>query len=147
MSTLEEVKAKLESGEKLEQELSKSFNNVYSCTRVWSAWSYDTMTVDDFAPFEKGDEAFDEFSTNFKAALLLEKIDNKDKFYDFIEKQVGVYELFYNDDLNDFHSQAFSEDFLGSLDFDDVYPAVQKYQETHLPKVEVAAVKPLKPKM
>ena len=65
MSVLEEIKAKLETNEALEREIGKAFSNIYSCTRVWAAWSYDTMSADDFPPFEKGDEAFDEFVSSF----------------------------------------------------------------------------------
>lgn len=149
MSVLEEIKAKLETNETLDKEIGKAFSNIYSCTRVWAAWSYDTMSADDFPPFEKGDEAFDEFVKELKTSLLTEKIDNPDKFYDLIEKHICNYELYYNEDIDRyFDSQYFKEDFLGETDLSDIYPVAKKYQEVHAPKPETpeVKVKPIKSK-
>lgn len=107
------------------------------------------MTADDFAPFEKGDEAFDEFVKELKTSLLTEKIDNPDKFYDLVEKHICNYELYYNEDIDRyFYSQAFKEDFLGETDLSDIYPAAKKYQEVHAPKLDTpeVKVKPIKNK-
>ena len=71
MSVLDDIKGKLETNESLDKEIGKAFGNIYSCTRVWSAWGHDTMSADDFAPFEKGDEAFDEFVKELKEIGLI----------------------------------------------------------------------------
>lgn len=148
MSVLDDIKAKLETNESLDKEIGKAFGNIYSCTRVWSAWGHDTMSADDFAPFEKGDEAFDEFVKELKTSLLTEKIDNPDKFYDLVEKHICNYELYYNEDIDRyFYSQAFKEDFLGETDLTDIYPVAKKYQEIHAPKTETPAPKTPKHKM
>lgn len=148
MSTIDDVKVKLESNEALDKALSDSFSGVFSCTRVLSAWGYNTMSPDDFAPFEKGDEAFDEFSKNIKKALTNEKVDNMDKLYDFIGKQLEAYELFYNPNIDsEFYPEAFREDFIGELDFDKVLPAMKKYQEVNIPKVDAPKVKTAKNKI
>lgn len=149
MDILEEIKAKLHTNETLDKEIGKAFGNIYSCTRVWSAWGVDTMTADDFAPFEKGDEAFDEFVKELKTSLLTEKIDNPEKFYALVEKHICNYELYYNEDIDRyFYSQAFKEDFLGETDLSDIYPAAKKYQEVHAPKLDTpeVKVKPIKNK-
>lgn len=148
MSVLDDIKTKLETNEKLDKEIGKAFGNIYSCTRVWSAWGHDTMSADDFAPFEKGDESFDEFVKELKTSLLTEKIDNPDKFYDLVEKHICNYELYYNEDIDRyFYSQAFKADFLGDTDITDIYPVAQKYQEIHAPKAETPAPKTQKHKM
>ena len=148
MSVLDDIKAKLETNESLDKEIGKAFGNIYSCTRVWSAWGHDTMSADDFAPFEKGDEAFDEFVKELKTSLLTEKIDNPDKFYDLVEKHICNYELYYNEDIDRyFYSQAFKEDFLGETDLTDIYPVAKKYQEIHAQKPETPAPKTPKHKM
>lgn len=148
MSVLDDIKTKLETNEKLDKEIGKAFGNIYSCTRVWSAWGHDTMSADDFAPFEKGDESFDEFVKELKTSLLTEKIDNPDKFYDLVEKHICNYELYYNEDIDRyFYSQAFKADFLGETDITDIYPVAQKYQEIHAPKAETPAPKTQKHKM
>lgn len=148
MSTIDDVKVKLESSETLDKALSDSFSGVFSCTRVLSAWGHNTMTPDDFAPFEKGDEAFDEFSKNIKKALTTEKVDNMDKLYDFIGKQLEVYELFYNPNIDsEFYPDAFREDFIGELDFDKVLPAIKKYQEVNFQKVDEPKIKTVKNKI
>lgn len=142
MSILDDIKAKLKTNEALDESLNNAFDNVYSCIRVWAAWSYDTMTTEDFVPFQKGDEAFDEFSTNLKNSLIKEKIDTPDKFYEIVEKHVSNYELHHNDDMDrNFHSNAFNQDFLGEIDLSAIYPAAKKYQDVHAPKEETPAVK------
>lgn len=148
MNTIDDVKNKLEANEALEKEVGQSFENIYSCTRVWSAWSYNTMTTDDFAPFEKGDEAFDEFVTELKKSLLTEKIDTADKFYDLVEKHICNYALYYNEDMDrNFDSHAFKEDFLGETDLTNIYPAAKKYQDVYAPKTESPAPKGSKLKL
>lgn len=99
----------------LEKELSYSFKGCYSCTRVWEAWSYGTMTVDDFQEFQKGDTAFDEaFSTIIKH-IKNGEIKNTNDIIHFLENN---YELFYNQDLEyDFSSEAFSYDYTSYLDY------------------------------
>lgn len=36
--------------DRLADALHESLNSVYDCTRVWEAWSYGTMTANDFHP-------------------------------------------------------------------------------------------------
>jgi len=40
----------------LRDAIAASLNHVYSCTRVWSAWSYGTMTQDDFVLASEDDD-------------------------------------------------------------------------------------------
>ena len=35
----------------------------YACTRVWEAWSYGTMTEDDFTPMEEDEDIVNDFKT------------------------------------------------------------------------------------
>ena len=42
----------------------------YACTRVWEAWSYGTMTEDDFTPMEDDEDIVNDFKT-----LVQEQVD------------------------------------------------------------------------
>ncbi|MEQ6332964.1 hypothetical protein [Sphingobium sp. MK2] len=47
--------------DRLADALYDSLNSVYDCTRVWEAWSYGTMTANDFHPTqERAGEIADE---------------------------------------------------------------------------------------
>lgn len=45
--------------EQMRDAFAHALTDVYVCTRVWSAWSYGTMTEDDFSPASECDEVLD----------------------------------------------------------------------------------------
>lgn len=135
MDNLESIKEKLASKENFENKLESTFESIYSCTRVWGAWSYNTMGVDDFPPFQRGDEAFDEMSTHLKNILDNKKIVSFDEFVDVVTNVVCNYDLYYNSDIDHcFDSQYFHQDVLDYIDLTDLHVASVRYQNSHLPK-------------
>ena len=72
--------------------IENNMNDVYACTRVWSAWSYNTMSLDDFLPFKEDDELIADFKD------FLDKKNNVtvDDLVGFFEN----YEGYYNDDID-----------------------------------------------
>jgi hypothetical protein len=63
--------------------LENNMDNVFACTRVWSAWSYNTMSQDDFLPFKEDEDFINDFK-NF--------LEDKDKIT--IDELVGFFEQF-----------------------------------------------------
>ncbi len=45
--------------EKLKEILQKNLADSYFCNRVWSAWSYGTMTEDDFEEVNESENIYD----------------------------------------------------------------------------------------
>jgi hypothetical protein len=100
-----------------EQQISElienNMNDVFACTRVWSAWSYNTMSLDDFLPFKEDDELIADFKD------FLDKKNNVtvDDLFDFFEN----YEGYYNDDIeNNFESHCFHDDYLEYSNLEDM---------------------------
>jgi len=111
-------------------QMQSTFKRCYSCTRVWSAWSYDTMSQDDFNEMAFGDEAFDEFYNHLHKMLCHFKIESIEYFIAVIENQLNQYELFYNEDIESrFDSIYFDNDIFNYLDIATLYDAAVKYQK------------------
>ena len=93
--------------------ISLYFEDVYSCTRCWSAWSWGTMAVDDFFPLSEDDELLDEI------VLKLLNYDIKNLTYENFEEIFDGYTLYYNQNIFDnFENIHFSEDFLDHVNLD-----------------------------
>jgi hypothetical protein len=93
--------------------IENNMNDVYACTRVWSAWSYNTMSLDDFLPFKEDDELIADFKD------FLDKKNNVtvDDLVGFFEN----YEGYYNDDIdNNFESHCFHDDYLEYSNLDNM---------------------------
>lgn len=89
----------------------ENFGEVYLATRVWSAWSYGTMSVDDFVPLSEDEYIIDELTDK------LIKSKNKDEIYGAFQE----YELYYNNDIeNDFNPDSFDDDWLYDRDIVDM---------------------------
>lgn len=99
--------------EKVKDILMENFNDIYHCTRVWSAWGYNTMTHDDFVLFEEEDEALDE---------IVEKIiTNKAQNIDDLQAIFENYEMYHNDDIdNNFDSNFFDSQYLDYVDLETI---------------------------
>lgn len=54
---------------KIAEIICESFKEVYYCNRVWSAWSYGTMTEDDFIEVSEDDELIDNLKSFFTDTL------------------------------------------------------------------------------
>jgi len=52
--------------EDFNQELKKILTGHYSCSRVWEAWQYGTMTQDDFSPLEEDENIYNDIKSLFK---------------------------------------------------------------------------------
>lgn len=99
--------------EKISELLENNMNDVYACTRVWSAWSYNTMSLDDFLPFKEDDELIADFKE------FLDKKNNVtvDDLVEFFEN----YEGYYNEDIeNNFESHCFHDDYLEYSNLEDM---------------------------
>jgi valyl-tRNA synthetase len=91
--------------------IENNMNDVFACTRVWSAWSYNTMSLDDFLPFKEDDELI----ADFKEFLDKKSNVTVDDLVEFFEN----YEGYYNDDIeNNFESHCFHDDYLEYCDMD-----------------------------
>lgn len=54
----------------IQEQIADSSSDVaYTCSRVWSAWSYGTMTEDDFVPVEADEEFLESLSEAILAKL------------------------------------------------------------------------------
>ena len=67
----------------IRSDIQKSLIDTYRCTRVWEAWSYGTMTEDDFKPAWFDDDGFiDEIAEsifNKSATIAQQHIDTIQK--------------------------------------------------------------------
>lgn len=107
-----------------------TFENCFSCNRTWSAWSYDTMSVDDFIPFDRGDESFIECFNSIKEFSKNNTLKNEDEFYDKVVNIISDNTLYFNDNIdNDFSSNSFNDDIFGIVDLKDMYIQFKSYKE------------------
>lgn len=97
----------------------ESLNNLYFCDRVWSAWSYGTMTQEDFIPLNEDDEFLDDF---YNFLLKSEKL-SEEKIICFLSEQIDVY---YNEDLENFKKEDFNEDWLSNFDIEYFFKDINK---------------------
>lgn len=93
--------------------IENNMDDVYACTRVWSAWSYNTMSLDDFLPFKEDDELI----ADFKEFLDKKNTVTIDDLVEFFEN----YEGYYNEDIeNNFESHCFHDDYLEYSNLEDM---------------------------
>lgn len=97
--------------------MKETFDNCYSCFREWSAWSYGTMTDEDFLNVAEDEELLEEISESF-INMTKEKneIDEEDinNFFENLE-----YQFYYNEDIDrNFDSIFFKDDYLSYIDLD-----------------------------
>ncbi len=84
------------------------FNECYFCTRVWSAWGYNTMKPDDFCGVEDDEDYLDEFKDMI--------FDLTEKFYDETRLKTELRDSLYQilDGLNysesNWEEDSFNED-------------------------------------
>lgn len=89
-------------------ELADHFQGIYVCTRVWSAWSYSTMNIEDFYLLCE-DEDF------IESIFLILKENEINQ--DIVVSQIENYEAFFNVDIeNNFESNLFQDDWLEYVD-------------------------------
>ena len=90
------------------------FVDVYICTRVWSAWSYDTMSQDDFISLndtEFNQEFFDFLTTK-------EFVINQEELILFLSNYQG----YYNSDFeNRFAPECFKDNWLDFYDIEEIF--------------------------
>lgn len=102
--------------------LENNMDDVYACTRVWSAWSYNTMSLDDFLPFKEDDELIEDFK-NF--------LEQKDKVT--VDELTGFfegYEGYYNDNIEDnFESHCFHDDYLEYSDIENMAAEINEIKQ------------------
>lgn len=120
--------------ENLENEAIKimelTFDNCYSCTRVWSAFFVGTMTQDDFLNFDKDNESFSECFNDIKSYVINNKFSEND-FYDKVIDIVSGHELYFNSNIyNNFNSESFNDDIFGIVDLKDMYIKFKEYKES-----------------
>ena len=97
--------------DKVRNILQENFQDIYSCTRVWSAWGYQTMSIDDFIPFSEDDEALNEVVDTI--------VDNKLKTIEDIYGVFENYQMYHNDNIDDnFESVFFHDDYLEYVDLE-----------------------------
>lgn len=132
MNELENLKNRLETSKVFDKKFEEAFENCFACTRVWSAWGYNTMSLNDFIAFDRDDESFNEVRTEVKK-MLNATLYKEDEILNIIENLVTNYELFYNRDIeNNFSSEYFSDDIFSYIDLSDVIKAAQEYQKYHI---------------
>lgn len=91
-----------------------TFSDVYVCNRVWSAWSYDTMSQDDFISLndtEFNQEFFDFLTTK-------EFVINQEELILFLSNYQG----YYNSDFeNRFAPECFNDHWLDFYDIEEIF--------------------------
>lgn len=109
---------------------SNHLDSVYSCTRVWSAWGYGTMSKDDFILFSEDDDIINEFK---------EFINSKNSIdIDALEDALAQYEGFYNPNIEDnFDSDCFDEDFLSHCDLEAMANDINSMKQKAKPKSRI----------
>lgn len=95
------------------------FLDVYVCNRVWSAWSYDTMSTDDFISLNNT-----EFNQDFFEFL-------KDKEFSISQEELISfliqYKGYYNSDFeHKFAPECFHNDWLSFYSEDDIFDSYKK---------------------
>jgi hypothetical protein len=88
------------------------FSNLYSCSRVWSAWSYDTMSESDFIAIN---EDVDIMSEIIESILQLQEI-NIDSVISILENYTDIY---YNENISEFCQHSFHEDWIDYIILED----------------------------
>lgn len=105
--------------------------DIYSCTRVWSAWSYGTMSLDDFVPVNEDEEVLNEIADQI--------LDLKNISIDSISSVLENYQFFYNDNIEDnFESHLFHEDIFEHIDLEKITQdiSILKNKEKHRIKLK-----------
>jgi len=101
-------------------ELADHFQDIYVCTRIWSAWSYSTMELEDFYLL-CDDEDFIQSVFN----ILKENKINQDVVISHIEN----FEAVYNFDIEEnFQSNLFHEDWLNYVDIEEFCKFLNTYK-------------------
>lgn len=97
--------------------IKETFENCYSCTREWSAWSYGTMTDDDFLSVPEDEELLEEITGSFVDMIKEKGRINENDINTFFENL--DYTIYYNEDIyRNFDSIFFKDDYLGYIDLD-----------------------------
>lgn len=92
--------------------LRENFSDVFSCTRTWSAWSYETMVADDFVSLSDDEDLIHEI------ALELSQHKDIESFLEVFDN----YKLYYNEDIyRNFHSIAFKDDWTQYYDLEEIF--------------------------
>ncbi len=110
--------------DKIKKICQEEFAYVFFCERVWSAWSYDTMTIDDFIPIFDDEELLDEF-------VNLVQVTKHLSFGD-IEIFFEKIEAYYNSDIDySFDKEYFAEDWIAYIELEDFFEQIKaiKYTE------------------
>ena len=101
--------------EEIKNILINNFDDLFICTRTWSAWSYATMTHDDFIPLVANSNLLDEITENLSYATDI----------DTIEEIFNDYNFYYNSDIdNNFYSQAFDDDWHSHYNVKHVFKSI-----------------------
>jgi len=124
--------SKIEAKKELDSALDNTFVDTYGCTRVWSAWSYNTMSQEDFVAYQSGDEAFDEMRDKLEFTLKTNRFNNVEELVEFFY-DTG-HDLYFNDDIeSNFNSDHFNSDYLDHIDLNPLFESIKKYQDILLP--------------
>ena len=104
--------------------LESVFTCCYECIRVWSAWSYNTMSIEDFCSYDHDDESFFETYTALKQEVVSNpNTDVSSWLINYLSE--NDIELMYNGDIdNSFTSDSFSSVDFSELDYSEVVKAV-----------------------
>lgn len=100
------------------EKFSSFFSCIYFCDCVWSAWSYNTMTQDDFLAMSEDEDYLKD---------ILEDILKKEITIENIEEAFNTTEAYFCEDLEHCFSQEyFAEDFLSYIDFEELIPFLKQ---------------------
>lgn len=114
---------------KIENVISNLFNNVYFCTRVQSAWSYGTMTSNDFCFVNENKDYISEIVSLAKAVLKHGNI-TEDVLNGIIEENSS--DMYYNEcNIEErFNQNDFSHIVSNSLDISDAVAKLNAIKNT-----------------
>ena len=90
----------------------ETFRDVYFCHKSWSAWSYDTMKMEDFSPIFEEEDLLQEF----KIFLFKNKKIDIDSLLNYLSEIEG----YFNDNFDyNFSKEYFYEDWLEYIDLEE----------------------------
>ena len=109
--------------------MEEAFDGCYTCDRVWSAWSYNTMGIGDFGHFDSDNHQFEECFESLIRKLDDADLVSKEAFEKKVMAVVSPFELYYNDNIIDnFNPDGFDSDVFEIVNLDEMFKSFKEYK-------------------
>lgn len=109
--------------------MEEAFDGCYTCDRVWSAWSYNTMGIGDFGHFDSDNHQFEECFESLIRKLDDADLVSKEAFEKKVMAVVSPFELYYNDNIIDnLNPDGFDSDVFEIVNLDEMFKSFKEYK-------------------